>query len=376
MTAEAPVIDTKKQTTAVNVGLDGAAIDSLRARSLGGDAVGPGHRHGPGERRRLRVGAAARLHGQGSDARATPPGISTGSPSPTCRRCPRRSTTTSTCSRKSAWSPAARIPKSATGGVQLNFVLKSGTNGFRGQLKGYLEDPAHLPWMQSNNVTPELAAQFASEDSQGDRTDQMPDWGGDVGGPVLRDRWWFWGAWGQQDIRLRKISGTTDRTLLQNASFKTEAQATAGLRASFSFFQSEKKKWGRNAGPFVAQEASRRSIGRRRPEPHLQRRTERDHRQQCLPRWPLRAHQPGLSAGSGRRRGRPHVRAGGQGGARIELVLRHPPAVRLGRLRRQRVPGTARAEVRFQLAAGGRAQRVERGVRLHERRHRPVPGER
>ena len=185
-------------------------------------------------------------------------------------------------------------PKSATGGVQLNFMLKNGTNAFRGQAKGYIEDPTHLPWMQSHNTPPELADDLASNASEGARTDQLTEWGADVGGPVLRDRWWFWGAWGTQDIRIRQMTGLEDRTRLQNGSFKTHAQLAPALRGSFSYFQSQKEKWGRNAGPFVAEEALPRPVGRRRPLANLQGRADRHAGEQPVPGGTLRARQAGF----------------------------------------------------------------------------------
>jgi hypothetical protein len=139
--------------------------------------------------------------------------------------------------------------KSATGGIQMNFTLKSGTNAFHGNAKGYFENES----MQSTNMPADLAASLGGASGKGDRTDRFTDWGGDVGGPILKDKWWFWGSYGKQDIRIIKLTGTTDRTVLENASFKTQGQILPALRASFTFFQANKQKWGRNAGTFVSQ---------------------------------------------------------------------------------------------------------------------------
>ncbi len=142
--------------------------------------------------------------------------------------------------------------KSATGGIQMNFMLRSGTNQFHGQWKTYFENDA----MQWTNMTPELAAASGSKTGRGDETELFTDWGGDFGGPILRDRWWFWGAYGEQDIRIIKMSGVKDRTVLKNASFKTQGQITKAMRGSFTFFQAGKYKWGRNAGAFCDQDCS------------------------------------------------------------------------------------------------------------------------
>lgn len=147
--------------------------------------------------------------------------------------------------------------KSATGGLQLNMMLRSGTNSFHGQAKGYIEDPKAWGWMQSNNMSPEIAANVGSTTGRGDRTESFTDWGGDFGGPIVKDKWWFWAAYGQQDIRIIKmIGGVHDRTFLKNISFKTNAQLTKSLRASFTYFYANKQKWGRNAGATCDQNCS------------------------------------------------------------------------------------------------------------------------
>jgi Carboxypeptidase regulatory-like domain/TonB-dependent Receptor Plug Domain len=146
--------------------------------------------------------------------------------------------------------------KSATGGMQLNMMLRSGTNTFHGQAKGYLEDPKDIGWMQSSNMPADLAKALGSKTGAGDKTISFTDWGGDLGGPILKDKWWFWGAYGQQDIRIQKMTGVNDRTFLKNVSFKTNAQVTKSLRASFTYFTANKQKWGRNAGATCDQNCS------------------------------------------------------------------------------------------------------------------------
>ena len=146
--------------------------------------------------------------------------------------------------------------KSATGGVQMNFMLRSGTNTFHGQAKFYDENPRAWGWMQATNMPADLAKSLGSKTGAGDKTNLFQDWGGDVGGPILKDRWWFWGAYGEQDIRIEKMSGVKDRTVLKNASFKTQGQLTKSLRGSFTFFQAGKYKWGRNAGASCDQNCS------------------------------------------------------------------------------------------------------------------------
>src|SRR5450756_1123956 len=143
-------------------------------------------------------------------------------------------------------------PKSATGGIQMNFMLKSGTNAFHGSGKLYFENES----MQSNNMPDNLLYLANPTTKKGDRTQQFLDWGGELGGPALKDHWWFWVSYGKQDIRILKLSGTHDRTILPNLSFKTQGQITKAMRGSFTYFMANKQKVGRDASSLRPQETT------------------------------------------------------------------------------------------------------------------------
>jgi hypothetical protein len=138
--------------------------------------------------------------------------------------------------------------KSATSGVQMNFMLKSGTNSFHGNAKYYFENEA----MQATNISAEEAKSLGSTTGKSNRTDLFQDWGGDVGGPIIKDRLWFWGAYGNQDIRIITLQGVSDETFLKNVSFKANGQILKSLRGSFTFFQADKSKLGRGNGWWTA----------------------------------------------------------------------------------------------------------------------------
>ncbi|HEY3381234.1 MAG TPA: TonB-dependent receptor [Vicinamibacterales bacterium] len=142
-------------------------------------------------------------------------------------------------------------PKSATGGIQMNMMLKSGTNAFHGGGRGLFENEG----MQSTNLPSDLQY-LAGRTGKGDRTEQLTDWGGDLGGPVLKDRWWFWAAYGKQDIRVLKLAGVHDRTLLKNTSLKTQGQMSRALRGSFTYYSANKQKFGRDASTTRTQETT------------------------------------------------------------------------------------------------------------------------
>lgn len=74
----------------------------------------------------------------------------------------------------------------ASGGV-FNFILKSGSNQFRGLASGY----AQTKGLTSNNVDSALAAQGITPTF----FDHVYDGGGNLGGPIVRDRLWFFGSY-------------------------------------------------------------------------------------------------------------------------------------------------------------------------------------
>ena len=132
---------------------------------------------------------------------------------------------------------------SPTGGVHLNMVLKSGSNMFHGSGRFYFEDES----MQSNNMDEQLAIDLGSPNGKGNRTKKYSDYGFEIGGPIIRDRLWGWGSWGKTDVRILTIRQTPDNTILKNAGLKLTGQVTRNLRAGFTYFFADKNKYGRSA---------------------------------------------------------------------------------------------------------------------------------
>ena len=130
-----------------------------------------------------------------------------------------------------------------TSGVHLNFVLKSGTNTPRGSTRVYFANED----LQANNMPEDLRASIGGVSGKGNRTDQYADYGFELGGPIVKDRLWAWGSWGKTDVRIRTLTNVLDRTLLDNTAFKTQLQVTDALRAGFTYFRGDKKKFGRGA---------------------------------------------------------------------------------------------------------------------------------
>ena len=80
-----------------------------------------------------------------------------------------------------------------TGGVGINFVSRSGTNAFRGSARLYNTNER----FQGDNVDDELRAQGAGS---GNPIQNINDYGFEVGGPIKKDKLWYWGSYSKQAI--------------------------------------------------------------------------------------------------------------------------------------------------------------------------------
>jgi hypothetical protein len=141
-------------------------------------------------------------------------------------------------------STAGNDIKSRTGGMGLNFVVKRGTNDFNGGVRLYYDDEN----MESSNVPDELASQGVTHETS-DHNKQISDYGFELGGPIWRDRAWFYGSYSIQDVRLvRRAGALIDRTQLKNPTVKLNWQATKADMVSFLYFDGFKIKDGRSPG--------------------------------------------------------------------------------------------------------------------------------
>ncbi len=72
-------------------------------------------------------------------------------------------------------------------GVVLNMITKAGGNTFSGGLSLYAEP--NIGFIQANNIPPALAAEGVGF---GNPTKYVWDYGGDLGGPIIKDKLWFY----------------------------------------------------------------------------------------------------------------------------------------------------------------------------------------
>jgi hypothetical protein len=145
-----------------------------------------------------------------------------------------------------------------TGGVNLNMVTKSGGNVLRGSSRLFVTDER----FQASNTSDALRAQGAGS---GNPIQNIKDYGVEAGGPILRNKAWFWGGSGKQDIRVGVIGFNkttpecsplpadasvarqraclnTDLTVLQNYNAKVNVNARTDHRFSFHYAYGDKSR--------------------------------------------------------------------------------------------------------------------------------------
>ena len=137
--------------------------------------------------------------------------------------------------------------RSQTGGVQLNIISKRGGNSYSGT---FYMDVEKKSW-QAENLTSEL--EDIGYTSAG--INRVYLYGANFGGPLVKDRLWFYGSWAIQDIDARTLAGTSDKTWLSSGYAKLNAQITPTTRVEGFLEYDDKSKWGRTAWGSTVQSA-------------------------------------------------------------------------------------------------------------------------
>jgi hypothetical protein len=159
-------------------------------------------------------------------------------------------------------SAAAKGAEAQSPGVTLSFVIKSGGDQFSGMYLFAHQDGA----FQDNNVTPELrAAGFSPGNNKFTRYNDLS---ADLGGPIIRGKLWFYGAYGHNYSGLfipgfiSEASGEQVEyfTRLDNPTIKLTYQLNQNNK--FELSQQYNRKWQpyRNASQFLPMEATQNQI--------------------------------------------------------------------------------------------------------------------
>lgn len=143
------------------------------------------------------------------------------------------------------------------GGLVMNTVTKSGGNRLSGQVAGYYESSG----LQSTNVDDELRQRGVQ--GAGAPLDYLYDLTGSLGGPISRDRLWFFGAGRRYAVSPKVLNCTlpdgstcTDGVRLPNVTGKVTAQLGAANRLMVLYDRGEIHRPNREVSQFVRLDAA------------------------------------------------------------------------------------------------------------------------
>jgi hypothetical protein len=126
-----------------------------------------------------------------------------------------------------------------TGGTQLNFVTKRGGNRYSGDFHLYVEDEQ---WEMTQTLPQSITDQGLGSPG----IFRLYQYGINFGGPIMKDKLWFFGSYCIQDIHSRTIAQSEDATWLLGNYFKVDFQFgnTSGM---LQYTYDNKMKWNRTA---------------------------------------------------------------------------------------------------------------------------------
>ncbi len=126
-------------------------------------------------------------------------------------------------------------------GANLNFVTKQGSNQHQGTIRLVYADEEFQS--STTPVTGPSGATF-----QGNSIGETFEKAFEIGGPLIKDRLWYWGSFNQNTINNILITGQNDRTELRNVSFKIHGDITSTTRFNAFYTEGDKIKDGRGGG--------------------------------------------------------------------------------------------------------------------------------
>jgi Carboxypeptidase regulatory-like domain len=120
---------------------------------------------------------------------------------------------------------AANDITSMTAGAQINLITKRGGNKFSGGGRFYLTDKG----FQGENAPDEFPEEYTPA-----QIHSIKDYGVNIGGPILKDKLWFWMGGSIQDIRKKALVGDIAVQKLKN--FEAKVNTKLGKHRLEGFF--------------------------------------------------------------------------------------------------------------------------------------------
>ena len=138
-----------------------------------------------------------------------------------------------------------------TAGVSVNIVTKRGTNEARGSARVNLTEDSMIGGLFEQSTKEVDQSDLGRNQSSftSNSINKIEEYGFEAGGAALRDKLWFWGSYGVNDVQQFNAGGGADNTILRNTSLKINAQPSTNNSAVVSWNVGDKNKFGRGAGP-------------------------------------------------------------------------------------------------------------------------------
>ncbi len=124
-----------------------------------------------------------------------------------------------------------------TSGVAVTLLSRRGGDRIGAAARFYLADKA----FQGSNLSDELRGQGVTNTN---RIEQIKDYGASAGGPIFKNRVWWWGSYGVRDIFNYTIYDQPDQALFSQYSFKLDARPIAGNRFEAQVLADSKTRYG------------------------------------------------------------------------------------------------------------------------------------
>ncbi|MGD9902506.1 MAG: carboxypeptidase regulatory-like domain-containing protein [Vicinamibacterales bacterium] len=154
---------------------------------------------------------------------------------------------------------ASGTAESDVSGVYMNMVTKSGGNRFTSDHNFYFMNDS----LQGDNIDDDLRTRLGlgaggQTGAAGNPIDISYDWSSTLGGPIVRDKLWFFGATRRWRLDQFQIGATNpdgsqaiDDNRIENYMGKVTSQVTPSTRASFMFNRNLKNRFHRRDSPYL-----------------------------------------------------------------------------------------------------------------------------
>jgi hypothetical protein len=141
-----------------------------------------------------------------------------------------------------------------TGGVTLNLVTKRGTDRWRGSGRYIVDRDAwqsglSLDRKELGKPGPWNKNATQAEFKAANRIDSYRDDGAEVGGPIVKDRLWVWGAWSSTKVHRLTLYDFQDNSQVGTGNAKVNAQLSPANSGVLFFLRGEKTQSGAGASP-------------------------------------------------------------------------------------------------------------------------------